>query len=109
MIDQIKKQWSEHETTPFPDGHTGMKEGLNLFVLSAEIGALIASYLASGGALTAYRQNRLRSYLDQLSPVIERLPQHGQPYFQSLVNMGMAILGQLEQSGEVVQFRLKKP
>ena len=108
MFEQIAKEWSEHEVIPFPDGFTGIIEGVNLFVLDAEIGAVISAFVASGGSLASYRIKRLEGLLNELKPVIPLLNETGRGYFEALVRMGSAILKGLRAPTDEIHFRVKK-
>lgn len=107
MLEQIAKMWSEHETAVFPDGHTGKIEGVNLFMLNAEIGAMIASFVASGGHLGDYRIRKLEGFLSQLAPVVPKLASESQAYFQPLLDMGGKIIEELSKPLEEVHFNVK--
>ncbi len=108
MLDHISKQWSEHESAVFPDGHTGQVEGVNLFLLNAEIGALIASFVASSGHLGSYRIKKLGGFLAQLAPVVPLLSDQARCYFQPLLEMGAEIVSELSKPIEEVHFNVKR-
>ena len=88
MMDEIKKLWCQHQSTPFPEGIAGDEiEGEDLVSLDSFTAGCISTFVGCSGSLDSERIKCLVECCAGLAKVLPRLTGEAKAYFTRLHKM----------------------
>ena len=88
-MNEIKKMYSEHLETPFPDGLRGSNAAdQDLAMLDTNIAGVVSAYLNNNGKLDTQRLQILKRLVSKMDDVINEIPQDAKGYFLRLKRLG---------------------